>query len=131
MKKTLNVLVALFAIGFTQITQAQVVAVINRADWCHVCEKNGARIMNEIMPEYKGKQIEFVVNDLSNDKTKETSMKELEKAGVWTLIKKEKMTGNIILIDKRNSTEISRISVAKTTAEINMAITESIQTSLK
>lgn len=131
MKKTLNVLVALFAIGFTQITQAQVVAVINRADWCHVCEANGARIMNEVIPKYEGKEIEFAVNDLSNDKTKGLSMNKLENIGVWDLIKKEKMTGSIILIDKRNSTEISRISVAKTTAEINMAITESIQTSLK
>lgn len=129
MKKTLFSLLFAGFLGIVGNLNAQVVAVINRADWCHVCEENGPRVMKEIMPAFEMDQVEFIMNDFTTDKSKAESMKTLEKAGIYQAVKHEKMTGNIVLINKKSGKEISRVSVAKSTDEIKSTINKAVTAS--
>ena len=70
------------------------------------------------------------MNDLTDEKTKEASMMSLEKAGVYSVVEKEKMTGNIVLINKKTGKEIERISVAKPTEEIKNTINKALKASM-
>lgn len=61
--------VAFAAPGFAQ--QAKVIAFINKANWCPVCKANGPRFEKDIMPmAMANKDVQIVMNDLSDDKTK-------------------------------------------------------------
>lgn len=124
---------AFMLFSFIQISgklNAQLIAVINRADWCHVCKENGAKVMNDIMPAFKMGEVDFIMNDLTDEKTKDASMMSLEKAGVYSDVKKEKMTGNIVLINKKTGKEVERISVAKPSEEIKKTINKALKASM-
>ncbi|MCA1760079.1 MAG: hypothetical protein LC658_09950, partial [Bacteroidales bacterium] len=58
---------------------SKVIAVINKADWCPTCEKNGERAMAAFMENNKDGAIHFVANDVTNDETKKKSAEELKK----------------------------------------------------
>ena len=73
-KATMLLFIAIFTSFFaTGQNTKKVIAVINRADWCHVCQANGEKMMKEVMPFFKDSNIRFVMNDLTNDETKRTS----------------------------------------------------------
>ena len=58
----------------------KVIAVINKADWCPVCQSNGEKIMKEVMPMFEQTNVQFVMNDLTNDSTKADSKMKLNEA---------------------------------------------------
>ena len=130
MKKSIFAFLLFSMIQISGKLNAQVIAVINRADWCHVCKENGSKVMNDIMPSFKMGEVDFIMNDLTDEKTMEASMMNLEKAGVYNAVKKEKMTGSIVLINKKTGKEIERISVAKPTEEIKATINKALKASM-
>jgi hypothetical protein len=130
MKKSIFAFLLFSMIQISGKLNAQVIAVINRADWRHVCKENGSKVMNEIMPAFKMGEIDFIINDLTDEKTKESSMMSLEKAGIYNAVKKEKMTGSIVIINKKTGKEIERISVAKPTEEIKNTINKALKASM-
>lgn len=76
MKKLLTVVLLLtgFAIsGFRH--QTKVIALVNKASWCHVCQENGARFEKEIMPmAMQNPNVQIVMNDVSDNNTKAASL---------------------------------------------------------
>lgn len=107
-------------------SNSKVIAVVNKAEWCGTCQKNGERVMTEVLSQYKAPQVSIAANDLTNEATKEESKKSLESLGVYELVASEKKTGQIILIDSETKKVISRISVAKSTKELKEAFDSAI-----
>jgi hypothetical protein len=130
MKKSIFAFLLFSVIQISGKLNAQVIAVINRADWCHVCKENGNKVMNEIMPAFKMGEVDFIMNDLTDEKTKKSSMMSLEKVGVYNAVKKDKMTGSIVIINKKTGKEIERISVAKPTEEIKNTINKALKATM-
>jgi hypothetical protein len=107
-------------------SNAKVIAVITKADWCGVCKKNGPRVMVDVIPGYKGETVQVIINDLTDDKTSMAGKAELETAGVYKEVSKDKATGVITLVDANTKMVISKISVAKSNEEIMKAFDEAI-----
>ena len=110
--------------GMAQPTK-KVIAVINRADWCHVCQANGEKMMKEVMPVFKDSDIRFIMNDLTNDETKNTSKMVLEENKVYEAVKKIKSTGMLLLVDELTGKLIDKISLAEPVDKLLDAIRKS------
>jgi hypothetical protein len=104
-------------------TPPRVYAIINKADWCPVCQANGSKVMNEVMPACRNLDIKFLANDLTNEQTIAKSATELKKAKVFNAIKETNATGLILLVDTKTKKIIKQISVAKPAEEIIKEIT--------
>lgn len=105
-----------------QTSTPKVIALLNKASWCHVCKENGPRVEKDLMPMLmKDKNVQIVVNNLSDDKSKAASQPMLEKAGVEKFAKKNTGTGMLYFIDAKSKKLLSSVSVAKPNKEIMMA----------
>ena len=103
--------------GFAQ--QAKVIALMNKASWCPVCQANGPRFEKDIMPmAMQNKDVQIVMNDLSDEKTKAASLPMLEKAGIASFAKKNTGTGTLYFIGAKSKKLISEVSLAKSDDEI-------------
>ncbi|HMQ80458.1 MAG TPA: hypothetical protein PKE39_11930 [Ignavibacteria bacterium] len=126
--KTLKIFIALFFIfaGFTAYSQqTNVIAVINKANWCNVCKTNGEKV-TMLTQDYMDKNIKFLMNDLTDDATKKESQTLLETNGVNGFLVGVDMTGIITIIDLKQNKIIETISVSKDTAELKNAIDNAI-----
>ena len=101
---------------------AKVIAVINRAVWCPVCQKNGMRAMEIFKENNKDMSVQFVINDLTNEKTKEKSSEELKKLGLENAVNKYTATGVVHFFNSETQKEINEISVAKPNKELIAAL---------
>lgn len=124
MKNKLFKQVSLFVTAFmlTAVLNAQtntkVVAVINRADWCHVCQANGEKMMKEVMPVFENSGIRFIMNDLTNDATTEKSKELLKESKVYEAVKSNTYTGLVLLVDAETGKLTGKISVAEPAQKI-------------
>jgi len=107
------ILVTLFSVSVMAQSSAKVIAVVNKADWCPVCEKNGERAMAALMKNNKDGSVQFVVNDLTSNETKAQSAKELKKVGVYETVSEFNSTGVVYFFNARTTELINQISVAK------------------
>lgn len=112
------ILVTLFSVSAFAGNGAKVLAVVNRADWCPVCQKNGMRAMETLKENNKDISVRFVINDLTNDETKKQSSEELKKLGLENVVKKYNATGVIHFFNPETKKEINEISVAKSNDEL-------------
>ena len=62
--------------------EPKVIAVVTKANWCPACVKNEARIGSEVMSKVNLKDVKVVMNDLTNDSTKQTSQANLKENGL-------------------------------------------------
>ena len=92
----------------------KVIAVINTADWCPVCQQNGEKVMKEIMPVFNQSNVQFVMNDMTDDASKEKSIIALKEMKIYDAVKKTTSTGLILLVDETTGKLIDKISVAET-----------------
>lgn len=99
-------------------TNTKVVAVINRADWCHVCQANGEKMMKEVMPVFENSGIRFIMNDLTNDATTEKSKELLKESKVYEAVKSNTYTGLVLLVDAETGKLTGKISVAEPAQKI-------------
>jgi len=101
----------------------KVYAVINKANWCPVCQANGERVMKDVLPACKNLKVKFLANDLTDAATTAKSTAELKKNNVYNSVKEIKSTGVILLVDVKTKKVIKQISVAKPSKEIIKEIT--------
>lgn len=125
--KTKSILITLlmgFVFSMSAIAQsgAEVIAVINEADWCSVCEENGERAMKALKSNNKDGAIQFVSNDLTNDNTREESGGKLKKLGLYEEMNPYNKTGVVFFFDAETKELINEISVAKTDGELAKAV---------
>jgi hypothetical protein len=106
----------------------KVVAVINRADWCYVCQQNGEKVMKEVIPVFETSNVQFVMNDLTNGATKEKSKMVLTESKVYDAVKKISATGILLLIDGDTGKLIDKLSVAETKEKLVEVIKKSTMT---
>lgn len=105
--------------GSAQSHSAKIIALVNKASWCHVCQANGPRFEQNIMPmAMANEDVQIVMNDLSNDKTKAASLSMLQKAGIESFAKKNTSTGTLYFIDAKSKKLISQVSLAQSDDEI-------------
>jgi thiol:disulfide interchange protein len=117
-------LIALFSVSVMAQSGAKVIAVVNKADWCHVCQENGSRAMSVLKENNKDGAVQFVANDLTNDKTKAKCTTELKKVGLDEAVAGFKYTGMVYFFNADSKELISEISVAKSDQELVVALTK-------
>lgn len=110
-------------------SKAKVVAVINRANWCLICQQNAERIQS-LLPLYKDKPIAFVANDITDDHSKAISGRYLKKLHLDKSVEPIKESGIIILLDARTHKVMGQISLASSSEEIENAINRSLNTTI-
>ncbi len=126
MKKVSSVIIAAVFIGsFSSRAQerqvpsaasnAKIIAVVNRADWCNVCKANAQRFGATLMS-YSQKGIQVYLNDLTNDSTANVSKAALEHAHIYEAVTTTPRTGMGkmlkscgIVKDKKQATQASGI----------------------
>lgn len=100
--------------GLAQSQQVKVVALINKASWCPVCQAHGMHFMKEIAPMVmKNPEVKMVMNDLSDDQTRASSMKMLQQAGIAGFAKKNNATGKVYFLDAKSKKLLSSVSIAE------------------
>lgn len=117
------VLIALVSASAFAGTGAKVIAVVNKAEWCPVCQKNGMRAMEAFKENNKDMAIQFVANDLTNDETKKKSSEELKKLGLDKAIESYNGTGMVYFFNSETKALINQVSVAKPDQELAAALT--------
>lgn len=128
MKNKILVSLVLFAAltfsAFTGTAQEgrKIIAVINKADWCPVCQSNGEKMMKEVMPVFEQSVVQFIMNDLTNEATKADSRMKLNEVKIFDAIKKINATGLLILVDAATGKVLEKISVAEPVEKLVMAI---------
>jgi hypothetical protein len=73
-------------------TTPKLIAVVNRANWCSVCQANGQRFGAVLMP-YAAKGVKVYMNDVTDTTTAAVSKATLETAGVYKAVTKVKRKG--------------------------------------
>jgi hypothetical protein len=90
----------------------KVIIVINTASWCPACKKNGSRVEKEVISSFMGNTAyAIVVNDLSNEASIKSSEPAIVANGLADLLKKNKSTGYILLVDANTKQILSKVSV--------------------
>lgn len=138
MKKLTLILTALLLVtsfaanaqeGKTAATLApKIYAVVNRANWCTVCNENGQRA-GMVLGTYVPKGISIVMNDLTDKTTTSSSKTALKKAGLYAAVSGEQATGVVTFVDATTKKKIKTISIAendeKLKADINSILSGS------
>ena len=122
-KVSFTVLVTVVAFAANaQNTNPKVIALLNKASWCPVCKTNGPRFEKDIMPMVMdNKDVQMVMNDLSNDNSKATSKGMLDKAGITSFAEKNEGTGMLYFLDAQTKTLLSQVSLAEPDEQIKKA----------
>lgn len=142
-----TVLVATSCNSFAQMQDhkdsTKLIAVVNTANWCSVCEANGVRFAATIMP-YASKGLKIYINNLTNDTTQLTSRNALNDAGIYNalftlqrkgmgkmlkscgLLKDKKQSGEasgiVTFIDPKTLKQIKQLSIAEPDDLMNSTI---------
>lgn len=110
-----------------QKTQPKVIALLNKASWCPICQENGPRFMKEVMPMVmKNKKVKMMMNDLSDKKTIAKSKGMLEKAGIYTFARENPATGVLYFFGAKTKEFISKVSLSKSNEEIQNLYMEAL-----
>lgn len=105
------------------------IVVVNTADWCPVCQKNGPRVEKELLSEFmKDDAYTIVINNLSTDDTKAMAQEKLAALGLATFSEEHNGTGKIYFIHPESKEIIEGISVRKSTEKIRAAFEEALAT---
>lgn len=131
MKTSKSILASLFLVLFLSATamahpRAKVIAVINKASWCSVCQKNGKRAMSALMDHNKNGAVQFVVNNLSDKKTIQKSNMRLKKLALLKKMSKFKNTGVVYFFNAKSKHLISHISLAKSNQQLADAMSSAM-----
>jgi len=129
--KKISYAVLLTVIGIVfanaQNSNPKLITLLNKAVWCHVCQANGSRVEKDLMPMLmQDKNVQLVVNDLSNKETKTTSKAMLKNAGITSFANKNTGTGMLYFIDAKSKKLISSISISEPNKEIMMTYKEAL-----
>jgi len=113
------------AAEFPTPSEKALILVVNTADWCPVCQKNGERVEKELLSDLMENQKYLViVNDLSNDESKAASQKKLEAAGLANFAAENNGTGSIYMINPESKEVVDKVSVRKSTEKLLEKIKE-------
>lgn len=116
--------------AFAQSSQVKVIALMNKASWCPVCQDHAMAFMKNMAPMVmKNPEVKMVIYDLSNDQTRAASMPMLESAGIKQFALENDATGRIYFIDARTKKLLSTVSIAQSDKDIMRAYKEALKRS--
>ncbi len=115
---TSSILMLFVSVSLFAQSNAKILAVVNEAEWCPTCQHNGERAMKAFKENNKDGNFKFVMNNLTNDKTKAESGKELASLELTDAVAPYKGTGMVYFFDAKTKTLISKISIAKSDKEL-------------
>ncbi len=115
-------LIVLTSLSVSAQTDTKIIAVVNEAEWCHVCINNGERAMKAFQENNKDAVFQFVMNNLTNDETKTKSTAELEKLGLVKAMAEFKGTGVVYFFNADSKALISYIGISKSNEELASAM---------
>jgi len=101
--------------------EQKVIAVVNRADWCSVCQANHARAGQALGEAAADGSVKILVNDLTNEETTKKSAERLKAAGLDKSMAPYLASGVITFFDAKTKKVLSQITVANADPEIKMA----------
>ena len=131
MKTLLLILTFIAIIPFTAKSQtdAKVLAVVNSAEWCGVCQQHGERAMSVLQENNADGEVHFIMNNVTNDETKQASEKNLEKYGLANAMADHEATGVAYFFDADNNEFIDQVSLSKDNPELVDALQAAINQS--
>jgi len=118
LKSIFTGMAVMLLVSATAMSQAKVIAVVNHADWCGTCKANGERAMNAFSENNPDGDIQFVVNDLTNEETKQASAQSLKEHGLYEAMEAKRKTALVYFFDAQSKELINEISVGKSNEEI-------------
>jgi len=132
MKKTFLFL-ALCLISVTSLfsqSEKKMVVMITRANWCPTCRANEDKIKSGLIPAYNAsKDIEVLVNDVTNRKAKARCKPMLEAANVYQIAVKELATGTVLLINPTTGAILRKMYVSDSLEDLKKGISEELSKS--
>lgn len=118
--------------GLEKTDDKKVIVMVNTAQWCPACKKNGNRVEVDVLSQYRNNpNYQIIINDLSTKETKKASEVVYTVAGIAGVAKSNNSTGVIYFINSDTKLLISTISVTKTTEEIKQAFDQSLAKLIK
>lgn len=118
MKTTVKLLMALLVLGMAvpELSagekgkkETQLYAVSFFADWCPVCKAIGPSVM-QLQADLKGKPVEFVKFDFTNDETKAKTRQLAKDLGLEKILEENNGTGFVILVNPKTGKEEGRLN---------------------
>lgn len=130
MKTSKSIFISMLLILFVSVSAMaqsgpKVIAVVNKASWCPVCQKNGKRAMSVLMRNNQDDAVQFVFNNLSNKQTKQKSAEALKKLDLYKIMSQFNSTGVVYFFDAKNKNLISHISLARSNQKLASALSNS------
>jgi hypothetical protein len=96
---------------------APVVAILTKADWCSICQANGARVGALLQKGVQDGRYELIVNDITSDETTAKSDAVLTTKGLKEL-STGAAPGTITFVDSRTRKSVAGATVAHKDEEI-------------
>jgi len=131
MKRLICALAFVMSLSFAanaQKIQPKIIALFTKASWCVVCQTNGPRFMKDIMPMIQeNKEVQIIINDLSDKKTTAASRKTLQKAGIEDFAEKNPATGMLYFFNADTKKRLSSASLADSNDEIEKAYQKALK----
>lgn len=115
-------MILLMSVSAMAQSDAKLIAVVNHAEWCSVCQNNGERAQAAFMENNKDGAIQFLVNNLTDAASIEKSAAALKVAGLDKVMAEKKMTGTAYFFDAETKELITKVSVAKSDQELAEAL---------
>lgn len=131
MKRLICALTFLMSFSFVanaQKIQPKIIALITKASWCVVCQANGPRFMKDVMPMIQeNKEVQIIINDLSDKKTIGLSRKTLQKAGLNDFAEKNPATGMLYFFSADTKKRLSSASLGDSNEELEKAYQKALK----
>jgi len=132
MKTSKSIFISMLLVLFVSVSAMgqsgpKVIAVVNKASWCPVCQKNGKRAISVLMANNQDGAVQFVFNNLSNKQTKQNSSEELKKVDLYQIMSQFNSTGVVYFFDAKSKKLISYISLARSNKQLARALLNSIK----
>jgi hypothetical protein len=121
MKNLKSILVAmLITMSFTTFAQSKskVITVVNKADWCTICQAYAGRTVEAFTKNNKDNYFQFIVNDITSDKTIKASKPAIVKAGLSNSLQEAYGAGVLSFYNAKTKKLIAQVTVANTPEEV-------------
>ncbi len=116
------ILIIALSTSISAQSNAKVLAVINEADRCQTCQHNGERAIKTFKANNKDGKFQFVMNNLTDEKTKKASSEKLKQLGLTDAIAPYKGTGMVYFFNADTKKLTGKISIAKSDEELAEAM---------
>ena len=99
-------------------SNAKVIAIVNKADWCSICKTYASRTVATFTENNKDNYFQFIVNDITDKETKKASKPAIEKVGLVKMQSAISASGVLTFYDARTHKMLGQITVANSEEEV-------------